>query len=41
MSITIGKWRRLQQSASPKGTFSVLAIDHHGKRGNDGTFCLE
>jgi hypothetical protein len=27
MSITIGKWRRLQQSASPKGTFSVLAID--------------
>ena len=28
MSMTIGKWRRLQQMASPRGTFSVLAIDH-------------
>lgn len=26
--MTIGKWRRLQQTAGPTGTFSVLAIDH-------------
>ena len=28
--MTIGKWRRLQQTASPAGTFSVVAIDHRG-----------
>ena len=28
--MTIGKWRRLQQTAGPRGTFSVLAIDHRG-----------
>lgn len=27
---TIGKWRRLQQTASPRGTFTVLAMDHRG-----------
>jgi len=26
--MTIGKWRRLQQTAGPAGTFSVLAVDH-------------
>ncbi|MFC1633449.1 tagatose 1,6-diphosphate aldolase [Planctomycetota bacterium] len=30
MTMTIGKWRRLQQTAGPRGTFSVLAIDHRG-----------
>lgn len=30
MRLSIGKWRRLQQSASARGTFSVLAIDHRG-----------
>ena len=30
MSITIGKWRRLQQTASSRGTFCILAIDHRG-----------
>jgi tagatose-1,6-bisphosphate aldolase len=30
MSLTIGKWRRLQQASSCQGTFSVLAIDHRG-----------
>jgi tagatose 1,6-diphosphate aldolase len=28
MAMTIGKWRRLQQTAGPAGTFSVLAVDH-------------
>lgn len=26
--VSLGKWRRLQQAASPRGTFTVLAIDH-------------
>ncbi len=30
MSMSIGKWRRLQQTASSQGTFTVLAIDHRG-----------
>jgi tagatose 1,6-diphosphate aldolase len=30
MPMTIGKWRRLQQTAGPRGTFSVVAIDHRG-----------
>lgn len=30
MAMTIGKWRRLQQTAGPEGTFSVLAVDHRG-----------
>lgn len=30
MTIPLGKWRRLQQTASPQGTFTVLAIDHRG-----------
>jgi len=30
MAMTIGKWRRLQQTAGPTGTFSVLAVDHRG-----------
>lgn len=30
MSLAIGKWRRLQQASSCRGTFSVLAIDHRG-----------
>jgi len=30
MAMTVGKWRRLQQTAGPAGTFSVLAIDHRG-----------
>lgn len=29
-TITLGKWRRLQQTASPRGTFTVLAMDHRG-----------
>ena len=28
--MTIGKWRRLQQTASPAGAFSVVAVDHRG-----------
>ena len=28
--ISIGKWRRLQQTAGPTGIFSILAIDHRG-----------
>lgn len=28
--MTIGKWRRLQQTAGPTGTFSIAAIDHRG-----------
>ncbi len=30
MAMTIGKWRRLQQTANPTGTFSIVAIDHRG-----------
>lgn len=30
MTMTIGKWRRLQQTAGPTGIFSVVAIDHRG-----------
>lgn len=30
MSMTIGKWRRLKQTAGPTGIFSVVAIDHRG-----------
>jgi tagatose-1,6-bisphosphate aldolase len=30
MAMTIGKWRRLQQTAGPNGTFAVLAVDHRG-----------
>ncbi|MGI9456957.1 MAG: tagatose 1,6-diphosphate aldolase [Aeoliella sp.] len=30
MPVTIGKWRRLQQTASERGAFSILAIDHRG-----------
>jgi tagatose 1,6-diphosphate aldolase len=30
MAMTIGKWRRLQQNASPTGIFSIVAIDHRG-----------
>jgi len=30
MPMSIGKWRRLQQTAGPRGTFSVVAIDHRG-----------
>jgi tagatose 1,6-diphosphate aldolase len=28
MTMTIGKWRRLQQTAGSKGTFYIAAIDH-------------
>ena len=28
MAMTIGKWRRLQQTAGPNGTFYIAAIDH-------------
>jgi tagatose 1,6-diphosphate aldolase len=28
--MTFGKWRRLQQIASPRGTLAILAIDHRG-----------
>ncbi|MEJ2703072.1 MAG: hypothetical protein P8Z79_11585, partial [Sedimentisphaerales bacterium] len=28
--MTIGKWRRLQQTAGPRGIFSIVAIDHRG-----------
>jgi tagatose-1,6-bisphosphate aldolase len=28
--LTIGKWRRLQQTAGPRGTFAVVAVDHRG-----------
>jgi tagatose 1,6-diphosphate aldolase len=28
--MTIGKWRRLQQTAGPAGSFSIVAIDHRG-----------
>ncbi len=28
--MTIGKWRRLQQTAGRGGTFSIVAIDHRG-----------
>ncbi|MCP4261987.1 MAG: tagatose 1,6-diphosphate aldolase [Planctomycetes bacterium] len=30
MAMTIGKWRRLQQTAGPNGTFYIAAIDHRG-----------
>lgn len=30
LTVSLGKWRRLQQAASPRGTFTVLAIDHRG-----------
>lgn len=30
MELSIGKWRRLQQLATPAGTFTVLALDHRG-----------
>jgi tagatose 1,6-diphosphate aldolase len=30
MAMTIGKWRRLQQTAGEKGTFYIVAIDHRG-----------
>jgi len=30
MAMTIGKWRRLQQTAGSKGTFYIVAIDHRG-----------
>jgi tagatose-1,6-bisphosphate aldolase len=30
MAMTIGKWRRLQQTTGPKGTFYIAAIDHRG-----------
>jgi tagatose-1,6-bisphosphate aldolase len=30
MAMTIGKWRRMQQTTGPAGTFSVLAVDHRG-----------
>ncbi|MHC4703687.1 MAG: tagatose 1,6-diphosphate aldolase [Planctomycetota bacterium] len=29
-TLTVGKWRRLQQTVGPRGTFSVLAVDHRG-----------
>ncbi|MCP4612156.1 MAG: tagatose 1,6-diphosphate aldolase [Planctomycetes bacterium] len=30
MTMTIGKWRRLQQTAGPRGTFYIAAVDHRG-----------
>jgi len=30
MEMTVGKWRRLQQTAGSRGTFSIVAIDHRG-----------
>ena len=29
-TLTVGKWRRLHQTAGPKGTFAVVAVDHRG-----------
>ncbi len=29
-TLSIGKWRSLQQCATPRGAFAVLAIDHRG-----------
>ncbi|MHC4229671.1 MAG: tagatose 1,6-diphosphate aldolase, partial [Planctomycetota bacterium] len=29
-TLTVGKWRRLQQTAGPRGTFAVAAVDHRG-----------
>jgi tagatose-1,6-bisphosphate aldolase len=29
-TVTLGKWRRLHQTAGARGTFTVLAIDHRG-----------
>jgi len=30
MVMTVGKWRRLQQTAGSTGTFAVVAVDHRG-----------
>lgn len=30
MHVSLGKWRRLQQATSARGTFTVLAMDHRG-----------
>jgi len=30
MAMTVGKWRRLQQTAGSTGTFAILAVDHRG-----------
>lgn len=30
MSLSLGKWRRLRQATSQRGTFTILAIDHRG-----------
>ena len=30
MAMTVGKWRRLQQTAGSTGTFAVMAVDHRG-----------
>jgi len=29
-TLTVGKWRRLQQTADARGTFAVVAVDHRG-----------
>lgn len=29
-TLTVGKWRRLHQTSGPRGTFSVVAVDHRG-----------
>lgn len=29
-ALTVGKWRRLQQTAGSTGTFAVVAVDHRG-----------
>lgn len=29
-TLTVGKWRRLQQTSGPRGTFAVVAVDHRG-----------
>jgi len=29
-ALTIGKWRRLQQTSSKTGTFAIVAVDHRG-----------
>ncbi len=29
-TVTLGKWRRLQQASGPRGTLDILAIDHRG-----------
>ena len=30
MAMTLGEWRRLQQTANSTGTFSIVAINHRG-----------